>query len=235
MQESEQPQNSPRDGNTSSHRIPIDSTGSTSNGGSRTSRAQGPYTSYASSRQRTASNPGVSRSSRSSRSTSNFTSPRQLPEHGPQYAYIAGAIVGILAILINVLLTLSNGAAFRRAASQGANVAFSTAASLAGLSFLNLLIIAVMLLVMGFIVGRVAVRRRLGFIAGAIAGILASFAIFLERYIPNYPSNTPTSSATNVATLIIALILIIIAAILAGLVSLFGAWIATRRHPYYEA
>ena len=156
---------------------------------------------------------------------------QQLPERGPQYAYIAGVIVGVLAILINVVLTLGNGEAFRRAASQGASVAFSTAASLAGLSFLNLLIIAVMLILMGFIVGRVAVRRRLAFIAGAIAGILASLAIFLERYIPNYPSNTPTSSATNLGTLIIALILILIAAILAGLVSLLGAWIATRRHP----
>ena len=232
MQESEQPQKSRRErqnGNTSSHRVPVNPASNPSSGGSRTSRAQGPYTSYASSHQRTASNPGSSRASRSSQSS--FMTSQQLPERGPQYAYIAGVIVGVLAILINVVLTLGNGEAFRRATSQGASVAFSTAASLAGLSFLNLLIITIMLIVMGFIVGRVAVRRRLAFIAGAIAGILASLAIFLERYIPNYPSNTPTSSATNLGTLIIALILILIAAILAGLVSLLGAWIATRRHP----
>ncbi len=232
MQESEQPQKSRRErqnGDTSSHRAPVNPASTPSSGGS---RAQGPYTSYASSRQRTASNPGSSRSSRSSRPS--FTTSQQLPERDSQYAYIAGIIVGVLAILVNVILTLSNSVAFRQASSQGANATISTAASLAGLSFLNLLIIAVMLLVMGFIVGRVVVRRRLGFIAGAIAGILASLAIFLERYIPNYPGNTPTSSATNVGTLIIALILIIIAAILAGLVSLLGAWIATRRHPYYE-
>lgn len=235
MQESEKPQQARRDGNTSSHRISNDPMSNPSSGGSRTSQAHGPYTSYASSRQRTPSNPDLSRPSRTSRMNTNNTSPRGLPERGLWYAIIAGVIVGVLAILFNVVLTLSNAAAFRRAASQGANVAVSTAASLAGLSFLNLFTIAVMLLIMGFIVGRIAVRRRLGFIAGAVVGVFASLAIFLERYIPGYPSNTATSSATNVGTLIVSLLLIIIAAILAGLVSLFGAWIATRRHPYYVA
>ena len=240
MQDSEQPQRQQRsNGNTSPQRAgrsPVDPTSHPSSSGSRASKAQGPYTSYGS-RQRTTSERGVSRPDRSSRSSSNYMSPRQLPSRGLWYSLIAGAIVGVLAILFNVVLTLSNSASFRAAtnAANVGNVATSITFLLAGLACLNLFVIGVMLLIMGFIVGRLVVRRRFGFFAGVLAGALPSLVIFLERYIPNYPSNSPTSSATNALTLIVALVLILIAGILGGLVSLLGTWIATRRHPYYAS
>jgi len=158
-----------------------------------------------------------------------------LPERGLWYALIAGGIAGILDVLLNIAITLSNSATYQRVVSEGKNITLSTATTVFGPLCLSLIIDVVIFAVTGYIVGRIAVRRRLGFLAGALIGALAYLISFLVRYIPNYPGNTATSGATNASTLSIALLFLLISAIIGGLISLFGTWLATRRHPYYTA
>ena len=138
-------------------------------------------------------------------------------ERSLRYALIAGGIGGILDVLLtNVAVGISS------------ITSHQTASALFGLLFLNLFITTLILGITGYIIGRTTLQRRLGFVAGAVIGTIAYFISFLVRYIPNYPGNTTTSSATNVATIGIGLLLLLISALLAGLVSLFGAWLATR-------
>jgi len=161
--------------------------------------------------------------------------PLTLPERGLLYASIAGIIAGVLVMVVNIAITLSNTAAYQNAAREGSSISQTTAGVVTGLLCLNLFIELLIFGATGYLVGRFAIQRRLGFFAGAIGGALAYLASFLVRYIPNYPGNTATSGATNGATLGIALIFVLIAALLGGLISLLGAWLATRRHPYYTA
>ncbi len=158
-----------------------------------------------------------------------------LPERGLWYALIAGGIAGILDVLVNVAITLSNSATYQRVVSEGKNITLSTATTVFTLLCLSLIIDIVIFVVTGYVVGRIAVRRRLGFLAGALIGALSYLISFLVRYIPNYPGNTATSGATNASTLGIALLFLLISAIIGGLISLFGTWLATRKHPYYTA
>ncbi|GAC1389854.1 MAG: hypothetical protein NVS4B11_22070 [Ktedonobacteraceae bacterium] len=156
-----------------------------------------------------------------------------LPERGLWYALIAGGIAGILDVLINVAITISNAATYQRVVSEGKNITLTTASSAFGLLLLSLFIDLLIFGITGYIVGRIAVRRRLGFLAGAMIGAIAYLISFLVRYIPNYPGNTATSGATNAATIGTALLFLLISAIISGLISLFGTWLATRKHPYY--
>ncbi|GAC1399593.1 MAG: hypothetical protein NVS4B12_06240 [Ktedonobacteraceae bacterium] len=173
------------------------------------------------------------RQSTSRQSILSLTSSSLLPERGLFYALIAGTVAGILDVLINIVITLSNTATYQRIASEGNSITLPTASLTTSLLCLHLFIGLLIFGITGYIVGRIAVRRLLGFVAGILIGTIAYVASFLVRYIPNYPGNTATSSATNAATLGIALLFLLIAALIGGLVSLFGAWLATRRHPYY--
>ena len=88
--------------------------------------------------------------------------------------------------------------------------------------------------VVGVIVGRIAVRRRLGFLAGALAGAVFSLLIFLVSLIPNYPGNLARSGApVTTGILIFAFLLLCLGSLGGGLVSLFGTWVATVNHPQY--
>jgi len=156
-----------------------------------------------------------------------------LPERGLWYAVIAGVLAGILDVCINIAITLLNTGTYQRIASEGNTVTLGTASLATSLLCLNLFIELLIFGFTGYIIGRIVVQRSLGFIAGAVIGAIAYLASFLVRYIPNYPGNTVTSSATNAATLGIAVLFLLISAIIGGLVSLFGTWLATRRHPYY--
>ncbi len=164
-----------------------------------------------------------------------FAATSFLPERGLWYALIAGSIAGILDVLLNIAITLSNSATYQRVVSEGKNITLSTATMVFSLLCLSLIIDIIIFAVTGYIVGKIAVRRRLGFLAGALIGALAYLISFLVRYIPNYPGNTVTSGATNASTLGIALLFLLISALIGGLISLFGTWLATRKHPYYTA
>ena len=177
------------------------------------------------------------RSSRVGQSTRVITrtSTSSLPERGLWYAVIAGIIAGILVMVFNIAITLSNTVTYQSAAREGSNVSQTIAGVETGLLCLSLTIELLIFGATGYLVGRIALQRRLGFLAGAIGGAIAYLASFLVRYIPNYPGNTATSGATNGATIGITLIFVVVSALLGGLISLFGAWLATRKHPYYKA
>lgn len=175
--------------------------------------------------------------SRSRTRQSSYTRPAisLLPERGLWYAIIAGVIAGILDVLINIAITLSNSATYQQLIREGKNITLSTATTVFGLLCLSLFIDVIIFAVTGYIVGKISVRRRLGFLAGLLIGAIVYLISFLVRYIPNYPGNTATSGATNAATLGTALLFLLISALIGGLVSLLGTWLATRRHPYYTA
>jgi len=85
------------------------------------------------------------------------------------------------------------------------------------------------------IVGRIAVRRRLGFLAGALAGAIFYLITFLVSLIASYPGNLAVNGTTMTAgSLVISFLLLCLWSIGGGLVSLFGTWVATVRHPYYQ-
>jgi hypothetical protein len=89
-------------------------------------------------------------------------------------------------------------------------------------------------LLVGFIVGKIAVRRRLGFLAGALAGAFFYLITFLASLIASYPGNLAGNGTTlTTGSLVISCLLLGLWSIGGGLVSLFGTWVATVRHPYY--
>ena len=158
-----------------------------------------------------------------------------LPQRGLSYALIAGVIAGILDVLLNVVIRLSNSTTYQQMVREGNVLTSSTATTVFSLLCLSLLLNIIIFAVTGYIVGKISVRRRLGFLAGMLIGAIAYLISFLVRYIPNYPGNTATSGATNVATLGTALLFLLLSALIGGLISLFGTWLATRKHAYYTA
>jgi hypothetical protein len=90
-------------------------------------------------------------------------------------------------------------------------------------------------LLVGLIVGKIAVRRRLGFLAGALTGAVFYLITFLTSLIANYPGNLAGSGTTmTTGCLVFSCLLLCLWSIGGGLVSLFGTWVATVRHPHYR-
>lgn len=161
-----------------------------------------------------------------------------LPPNGLLYALIAGVVGGALTVLLNVTITFLNADTFAQAAQAIAanKLSTGTAYAIAGLACLNLFIGIATAVVTGYIIGKIAVQRRLGFYTGALVGIIVYLGSFLVRYIPNYPGNVSASNVTagGAATgLLISLIFLCVWGGIGGLLGLFGARTATKRHPYY--
>jgi hypothetical protein len=71
-------------------------------------------------------------------------------------------------------------------------------------------------------------------IAGVIAGAIFSLITFLVSLIPSYPGNFEVNGTTlTTGSLVISCLLLCLWSIGVGLVSLFGTWVATVRHPHY--
>jgi H+/Cl- antiporter ClcA len=86
----------------------------------------------------------------------------------------------------------------------------------------------------GLIVGKIAVRRRLGFLAGALGGAIFYLIIFFVSLISSYPGNLVVNTATmTIGSLVIPFLLLCLWTLGGGLVSLFGTWVMTVRHPHY--
>ncbi|MGI9060636.1 MAG: hypothetical protein ACR2H5_18895 [Ktedonobacteraceae bacterium] len=162
----------------------------------------------------------------------------ELPRNRLKNAVIAGLIAGVLCSIENIIIVFANTANYQQAATfSAAKLPFSLALTLVGVACLTFFIGLLICLFAGFIVGKVAVQRRLGFLAGFIAGIVTYGISFLLNYIPNYPGHLASSSPGNAGAVVggffVILLFFLIWGIVAGLVSLFGTWLATRRHPYY--
>ncbi len=159
-----------------------------------------------------------------------------LPQRGLYYAAIAGAIAGVVAALLTMVITLVFAGTFHAASQQIAvdKLTVKTALALAGLELLNVTLSLLIGLFVGLIVGRIAVRRRLGFLAGALAGAIFYLLTFLVGLIPSYPGNLVVNGTSlTIGSLVISLLLLCLWSIGGGLVSLFGTWVATVRHPHY--
>jgi hypothetical protein len=159
-----------------------------------------------------------------------------LPRRGRYYAAIAGVIAGVLAALLTIIITLVNAGTFRAASQQIAvdRLTVKTALALAAWELLTFMLTLLIGLCVGLIIGRIAVRRRLGFLAGALAGAVFSLIMFFVNLIPSYPGNLTVHGATTTGgSLVISFLLLCLWSMGEGLVSLFGTWITTMRHPHY--
>ena len=159
-----------------------------------------------------------------------------LPQRGVYYAAIAGVIAGVFTALLTIVVTLVFAGTFHAASQQIAvdRLTVKPALALAGLVLLNFTLSLLVGFLVGFIVGKIAVRRRLGFLAGALAGAVFYLMTFLVGLIPSYPGNLAVNGTTMTAgSLVISLLLLCLWSIGGGLVSLFGTWVVTVRHPHY--
>jgi len=159
-----------------------------------------------------------------------------LPQRGLYYAVIAGIIAGVFTALLTMMITLVNAGAFHAASQQIAvdRLTVRTALALAAWELLNFTLSLLVGFLVGFIVGRIAVRRRLGFLAGALAGATFYLITYLVSLIPSYPGNLAVNETTmTTGSLVISFLLLCLWSIGGGLVSLFGTWVATVKHPYY--
>jgi hypothetical protein len=159
-----------------------------------------------------------------------------LPQRGLYYAVIAGIIAGVFTALLTMVIILVNAGTFHAASLQIAmdRLTVKTALALAAWELLTVALSVLAGFVLGVIVGRIAVRRRLGFLAGALAGTIFYLMTFLVSLISSYPGNLVVNR-TPLATgsLLISLLWLCLWGIGGGLVSLFGTWVATVRHPHY--
>src|SRR5258708_2700647 len=159
-----------------------------------------------------------------------------LPQRGVYYAAIAGVIAGVFTALLTIVVTLVFAGTFHAASQQIAvdRLTVKTALALAGLVLLTVILSLLIGFFVGLIVGRIAVRRRLGFLAGALAGAVFYLITFLVGLIPSYPGNLVVNGTTMTAgRLVISLLLLCVWSIGGGLVSLFGTWVVTVKHPHY--
>jgi hypothetical protein len=159
-----------------------------------------------------------------------------LPQRGLYYAAIAGVIAGVFSALLTMVITLVFAGTFHAASQQIAvdTLTVKTALALAALELLNFTLSLLIGFVVGFIVGRIAVRRRFGFLAGALAGAVFYLITFLVSLISSYPGNLAVKATTvTTGSLVISFLLLCLWSIGGGLVSLFGTWVATVRHPHY--
>lgn len=163
-----------------------------------------------------------------------------LPQHRFRNAVIIGALASIFCIAQSLAITLANAStyhAFDIAKDQAVKSAL--AFTIFGYAALTFFITLLILLIAGLIAGKIVIQRRLGFLAGFITGFIVYGVGFITNYIPNYPGVQHTTSTTSgggglVVASLIALIFFLVWGIIGGLVSLLGAWIATRKHPYYS-
>lgn len=143
-------------------------------------------------------------------------------DRGFIYALILGAVAGILSVIVNISITLSNLPTFQLVAREGDHVNYNTALAVTGLQCLNFFVTLLVFLVAGYFVGRFVVQRRLGFYAGMLAGIIIYLSSFIVNYIPNYPGKFTPDIVT-------AIVFLCIWSFIGGMTGLLGAWIATRR------
>jgi hypothetical protein len=159
----------------------------------------------------------------------------RLPRGHLRKALIIGVIAGLVATLQGIIITLANASLYHTPQDK---LSLSLAEALVGLLCLNLFISLIIYFAAGFITGKVAVDRRLGFLAGFAAEAVAYILSYVVQQVPGYPGAHATGFSGGLTGLsggiITALILLVLAGVIAGLVSFFGAWLATRRHPYYS-
>lgn len=162
----------------------------------------------------------------------------QFPRGHFRKALIIGVFAGLIAALQGVIFTLANASLYHTVSTTPQNkLTLSLAEAVVGLLCLTLFISLIIYLIAGFITGKVAVDRRMGFLAAFVAAAVAYILGYIVQQIPGYPGAHATGFSGGLVGLgggiLTSLILLIVAGVIAGLVGFFGAWLATRKHPYY--
>lgn len=167
------------------------------------------------------------------------TTPQLPPGHASK-ALIIGVILGALVSLQGVILTLKNADTYKEAAkylSDPSKMPTGITASLFGIFALGLGISVLIYLIGGLIIGKVSVHRRWAFIGGFVGGVVSSLIGDALKLIPAYPNAGNTGFSGGMLGMgggfVALLIGLVILGVLAGVVCLLGAWLTTRRHPYY--
>ncbi|HEV7237046.1 MAG TPA: hypothetical protein VGN15_12735, partial [Ktedonobacteraceae bacterium] len=89
----------------------------------------------------------------------------ELPRNRLKNAVIAGLIAGVLCSIENIIIVFANTANYQQAATfSAAKLPYSLALTLVGVACLTFFIGLLICLFAGFIVGKIAIQRRLGFL-----------------------------------------------------------------------
>ena len=164
----------------------------------------------------------------------------QLPHGHARKALIIGAILGVLVSIQGIVLTLKNASLYTEAAKyvkDPGKMPTNVSASIFGIFVLGLVVSLMIYVIGGLIIGRVAVHRRWAFIGGFVGGLVSAVIGAILKLIPAYPdasttgfSGSPLGMGGGLIALLISFVLL---GALAGALCLLGAWLTTRRHPYY--
>ena len=165
----------------------------------------------------------------------------QLPHNRFVKALIIGIAAGLLCATQSVVITLVNSSTYQTYVTSGTpqTVQNAVAFTLFGLACLTFGISMLICLIAGFVTGKVAVLRRMGFLTGFVAGAIVYTLSFLVNYIPGYPTHLASSGVRGLvgvgSGILVSLIFLLVWGVIGGLASLAGAWFATRKHPNYYA
>jgi hypothetical protein len=163
----------------------------------------------------------------------------QLPQNRTTKALVVGLIAGIICALQSVIITVVNSSTYQTYVTSGTQQSIQNAIALTlfGLACLTFSLSMLICFIAGFIIGKITVLRRMGFLAGFVAGAIIYALSFLLNYIPGYPTHLASSGNHGLigvgGGIIVSLIFLLLWGVIGGLASLAGAWIATRKHPYY--
>ena len=162
----------------------------------------------------------------------------RLPRGHLRNTLLIGVIAGILCAIQIIVITLVNSSTYQSYVNSVNHNTVKNAIdfTILGLACLTFFISMLICFIAGFITGKVAVERRMGFLAGFVAGMIAYALSFLLNYIPGYPNHLAGSGSSGLIGLsggiLVSLIFLLVWGAIGGLASLTGAWLATRRHPY---
>jgi hypothetical protein len=163
----------------------------------------------------------------------------QLPPNRFTKSLIIGLIAGVIGATQSVVLTLVNSSTYQAyvTSSTQQSVQNAIAFTLFGLACLTFSISMLICFIAGFITGKVAVLRKMGFLTGFVAGAIIYALSFLLNYIPGYPTHLVSGGGSGLigagSGIVVSLIFLFVWGVIGGLVSLAGAWLAARKHPYY--
>lgn len=163
----------------------------------------------------------------------------QLPHNRFIKALIIGIAAGLLCAFQSVVITLVNSSTYQTYVASGTqqSVQNAVAFTLFGLACLTFGISMLICFLAGFVTGKVAVLRKMGFLTGFVAGAIIYALSFLLNYIPGYPTHLAGSGVRGLvgvgSGILVSLVFLLVWGVIGGLASLVGAWLATRKHPYY--
>jgi len=139
--------------------------------------------------------------------------------------------------LLPVVITYLYAPTYREAVRLGDKMPLQTAYLLFWAGIICYVAELVIAFVVGIIVGRLAVRRVLGFYAGLLVSAISYIGSVTVHYIPGYPDALGGSGSSSGSAVLAAIgfLLLVLAfrSLIGGLLGLWGTWLASRRHPYY--